>query len=320
MKKLIYIYLVLSVSICFSQTRERSILIQELKQASVNKPDSIVYKYELAKAYSVVGEVDSAFKYLFIATKDDSTAFIIDNQDFYNLTLDKRWNFFLDAQINKIEVFNKFVYKDKAATKVLWTIGIRDQAFYNIIDSNEKKYGVSCRENDSIWQIKMKLNIVNLIVLEKIISQHGWPKYSDFGTLAGRNAFFVIQHSMYGKQKKYLPMLEEACKNGEAEWSGFALMKDRTLKIENKPQIYGSQIDQNWLTKSYELYPIEDEIHVNERRDSMEMEPIEDYVKRYGIVYVKPIAKQNNWDYRHCCILVVLFLSAISIGISTKFE
>jgi hypothetical protein len=275
MKKLVYIYLVLSVSICFSQTHEKSIFIQELKQASVNKPDSLVYKYELAKAYSVAEELDSAFKYLFIATKYDSTAFIIDSPDFYNLTRDERWNSFLDYQMQKIEAQLKFTYKYKSATKILWTIGISDQAFYDKIAENQKLYGVNCKENNAIWIMKLKINAINLYLVEDIIKKHGWPKYSEFGTLAGKNAFLVIQHSSSGSQKKYLPLIEEACKNNEAEWSSYAYMKDRSLTEENKEQIYGTQLKSSSITGKYEFFPIFDEINVNKRRKNAGLEPIE---------------------------------------------
>lgn len=320
MKNLVCIYFTVLVSVCFSQTTENNLFIKELKLQSIQAPDSSELKVELARAYSKSGQVDSAFKYLFIGAKYDSTAFIVDNQDFYNLTLDKRWNLFLESQLNKIEIYNKFKYKDRMVTKALWTIGIRDQAFYSIINENEKMYGLGCKVNDSIWKIKYEINKINLIVVENIIKQYGWPKFSEFGTLACRNAFFVIQHSMVGSQKRYLPMIKEACINGDAEWSDYALMKDRVLKMENKPQIYGSQIDQNLLTHNYELYPIEDETHVNKRRDSVGLGPIEDYVKQFGISYVKPSLSKNSWDYRHYCILSILMLCLFGVAFIVKLD
>jgi hypothetical protein len=42
--------------------------------------------------------------------------------------------------------------------------------------------------------------------------------------------------------KKYFPQIEEAVKNGDLSKQQYALMKDRILMDEGKPQIYGSQI------------------------------------------------------------------------------
>ncbi|MBL0191035.1 MAG: hypothetical protein IPQ18_06780 [Saprospiraceae bacterium] len=56
-------------------------------------------------------------------------------------------------------------------------------------------------------------------------------------------------------------------------------MKDRILMDEGKPQLYGSQIQNG------KLYELEAPSGVNERRKSMDMEPLEDYLNKFGIEY-----------------------------------
>ena len=56
-------------------------------------------------------------------------------------------------------------------------------------------------------------------------------------------------------------------------------MKDRILMDKGKPQIFGSQI------KNGKLYDLEAPETVNERRQEMGLEPIEDYLNRYDITF-----------------------------------
>ncbi len=82
-----------------------------------------------------------------------------------------------------------------------------------------------------------------------------------------------LQHSTKEIRKKYFSYIEKAVKNGDLSKQQYALMKDKILMDEGKPQIYGSQIDNG------KLYKLKDPINVNERRKEMGMEPIEDYLK-----------------------------------------
>ena len=88
-----------------------------------------------------------------------------------------------------------------------------------------------------------------------------------------------LQHSTKEIRKKYFPQIEKAVKNGDLSKSQYALMKDRMLMDEGKPQIYGSQI------KNGKLYKLENPKTINERRKEMGMEPIEDYLKYFNIKF-----------------------------------
>jgi hypothetical protein len=86
----------------------------------------------------------------------------------------------------------------------------------------------------------------------------------------------VIQYSSNELQKKYLSLIEVECKNKEAEWQSYALMKDRILVSEKKPQIYGSQVTFNNAKQQYELFPLADPPHVDKRRESVGLPPLKD--------------------------------------------
>ena len=73
--------------------------------------------------------------------------------------------------------------------------------------------------------------------------------------------------------------MKKLSKNGDLSKEQYALMKDRILMDEGKPQIFGSQI------KNGKLYDLEEPETVNERRREMGLEPIEDYLKRIDITF-----------------------------------
>lgn len=124
--------------------------------------------------------------------------------------------------------------------------------------------------------------------LEAIVAQHGWPTISLVGPEASGNAFLVLQHADLSFQKKYFPLLKEAVAKNDVKKSNVALLEDRILMREGKKQIYGSQLRMNTQTQKLELYPIEDEANVDQRRASMGLEPLKDYMKRFKLEYEPP--------------------------------
>jgi hypothetical protein len=269
----------------YFENGEYILAAQEYKNIiSEDKTDKVAL-YNLAATYSLAQQKDSAFKYLYIATKKDSFDQVLADPDFYNLSLDKRWEKFERNQLQKIESDQEKKDAHPDLTLQLWRMNRNDQAFYRELFIYQKKYGMKSNKVDSIWKIKTKLNEQNISDLEKMISEHGWPKISDVGVRAASTAFLIIQHSDEKRQKKYLPGIEALCKINEADWQDYALMKDRVLISDNKPQIYGSQVKYNETSKKYELFPIEDEEHVDERRLKVGLPALKIYLKEFGIEY-----------------------------------
>jgi Family of unknown function (DUF6624) len=125
--------------------------------------------------------------------------------------------------------------------------------------------------------------------LDEIVKQYGWPKKSVFGEEASGVAFSVVQHAELDYQKKYLPLLKEAVAQKEARQSDLAMLEDRILTREGKKQIYGTQVRLNQKTELMELYPIEDEENVDDRRIKVGLDPLAQYVKKaFGMEYTPP--------------------------------
>lgn len=84
------------------------------------------------------------------------------------------------------------------------------------------------------------LDIVNLVFIEKILNQYGYPGKSLVGMPTNEAAWNVIQHSP--KIAQYLSVIENAAKSDELPFNLYAIMLDRELMKQGKEQVYGSQI------------------------------------------------------------------------------
>lgn len=143
----------------------------------------------------------------------------------------------------------------------------------------------------ALMEKQERLDKRNIKRLVQIIDKYGWPGRSLVGSEASLTAFLIIQHADLEDQKKYFPMLKEAVRRGETNKDYAALLEDRILMREGKKQIYGSQLHSNQVTRQLELWPIEDEENVDARRASVGLEPLAEYVKRFGLEY-KPLKKK----------------------------
>lgn len=272
-------YLSLSAQSLADSLRKIGKLGEAIEQYAVQfneLPDDKVNTYKYACALALAEKVDSAFHYLNLAIKEDTSARPLNDPDFYYLLNDPRWDTLENEMLKRIEV-KMFTYEFPDLTKELWRMKVRDQAFY---------YHESLSKNplfsSAIWELKRKINEQNLVRLEEIITEYGWPKKSIVGGLAAGTAFLVVQHADLNTQKKYLPLMTEAANNGEADWSSLALLIDRINMREGKPQIYGSQIKIN-ADGSHSVHEIIDPEYVNQRRAEVGLGSIQDYVGMWGI-------------------------------------
>ena len=126
---------------------------------------------------------------------------------------------------------------------------------------------------------------INLLKIEKILNEHGWLGADVIGEQGNNTLFLVIQHSDLEIQVKYLPMLREAVKRGNAKGEYLALLEDRIAMKQGKRQIYGSQIEKDYDTGESYVWPLTEPEKVNKRRAEVGLEPIEDYVKSMGMTW-----------------------------------
>ena len=101
--------------------------------------------------------------------------------------------------------------------------------------------------------------------------------------------FLLIQKADLSTQLQYLPFMREAVSSGKAENAVLALLEDCVAIRQNKGQIYGSQMKKDPETNTYYVLPLTEPDKVNDRRAKMGLEPIEEYLKNWNII----------WDVKH---------------------
>jgi hypothetical protein len=148
-------------------------------------------------------------------------------------------------------------------------------------------------ERAKLWGDQTSIDKANQARIEEIVKTYGWPGKKEFGQKAATAAFLVIQHSTPEMMRRYLPILQNAMENGDADKQSFAMLDDRVRMHEGRPQRYGSQIRGNRDTKMT-FWQIEDEESVDKRRAEMGLEPLAEYAKRFkGLEYV-PFAERTD--------------------------
>lgn len=133
------------------------------------------------------------------------------------------------------------------------------------------------REHSLIKNAKEDHRNQELVI--SIIEKCGMPTLQEVNQEQMNAIWLGLQHTVSKYRIKYFPLIEKAVKNGDLSKEQYALMKDRILMDEGKPQIYGSQIENG------KLYDLAEPETVNERRREMGLEPIEDYLKRFDITW-----------------------------------
>lgn len=155
--------------------------------------------------------------------------------------------------------------------------------------------------NKSAYTISRKIDSANLEKVERIIKEYGYPGKTMVGAPANTAVFYVIQHS--GKISTYYPLIEKAGKSGELPLKYMAMMLDRKLGQEGKPQRYGTQVYMEMVLnpktgkkEPFEyVVPIEDAKNVNKRRKEAGFDnTVEENALRFGIVYKEYTLEQIN--------------------------
>ena len=138
------------------------------------------------------------------------------------------------------------------------------------------------------WSLQNRLDSMNVVFIEGVFKQYGYPGKSLVDTPANESAWYVIQHSK--KINEYLPMMKKAADEGELPFQLYAKMLDRELLQEGKEQIYGTQGMCRPLKNGKDIgcyiWPVKDPESVNERRKKVGFEhTVEENAKQLGIDY-----------------------------------
>ena len=117
----------------------------------------------------------------------------------------------------------------------------------------------------------------NLRRLKQIIRQDGFPNARMVGYNGMQAAWLLVQHadSDPAFQAQMLPIVTRRVHGGDLDPQNYALLTDRVLLAQGKPQRYGTQfeIQEGALT----VRALDDPSHVDQRRRELGLIPLKDY-------------------------------------------
>ncbi|MGB5190164.1 BT_3928 family protein [Robiginitalea sp.] len=117
------------------------------------------------------------------------------------------------------------------------------------------------------WGKQVKIDQQNMVAVDSIIGQYGYPGTSLVGPGTDRAAWYVIQHSE--RIDEFLPQIQVAAETGELPYRLYAMMLDRSLMGQGLPQKYGTQGMSYFMNTPEEInliWPIENPENVNALR------------------------------------------------------
>ncbi len=241
-------------------------------------------RYNAACAWAEAGNMDSAFHQLqYIATKRNFANYkhLLDDTDLKSLQIDKRWvSVCRQVRKNKEQVDAKL---NKPLVAWLDTILDNDQKYRTSLDSVAEKHGPDSKEMKALWDGMRLHDSLNEIEVVAILDKYGWPSIESVGEMGTEPIFLVIQHAHLKIQDKYLPVMRDAVKKGNAKAAWMALLEDRVALRHGRKQIYGSQVSGD--EKGGYLAPMIDPDHVDERRASVGLGPLAAYLKQFELTW-----------------------------------
>ena len=176
---------------------------------------------------------------------------------------------------------------------------ILEEVYDNDQAAREWTKGMSSLTADEIeaYATEMeRVDSLNQAIVFEILDKDGWP--SNLSNKANQAIWIVIDHSNLAFQRKYLYLVKEKAEECILEKADYAILNDRVLMGEGKPQIYGTQIKMNAtivddeIAMQFFLWPVENPIVLDSLRNTMGLSPIKEYLQNSS----ESIGQEIVWD------------------------
>lgn len=168
----------------------------------------------------------------------------------------------------------------------LWRIQSEDQGIRILFLQMPKGTDDSIRER--VREEILFVDSLNTAKAIQILDSFGkWPGAKLLGASADQTLWLCLQHADQKPEVSalYLPMLKEAVDDKRTDPMYYAYLVDRIRMHDCKEQIYGTQtyrVREEDGNTFFFIIPIEDVVHVDQRRASMGLEPLSEYAKSMG--------------------------------------
>lgn len=258
-----------------------SLYLQFIKEVEPNYINAVKnvrnldYKQAFSNLYNLISE-----GYMLDEIKNDN--------NFQGLHVLDEWESYIDYIDSITTNYNNELRKK------LNKIQYEDQGIRLLLLNIQKSKGLNSPTTLLIREEMKQVDDINAIKVQQIIDELGWLGESKIGSEANQTLFLTIQHvDDLIVQEKYLPILEQAVKDGDAEAWQFAFLTDRILMNQGKYQIYGTQIIIREKSEDSYIVPLQNPEKVEELRQGVGLESLSDYLQEEGMVWDIEKYKKN---------------------------
>jgi hypothetical protein len=169
---------------------------------------------------------------------------------------------------------------NKRLSAVLDSLVTEDQKWRELrrrVDNRE----IDTIDSKTISRHSRLTDSLNFISVQRIFTKYGYPGYDLVGPTSSHNFWLIVQHMdrQPDFQDSVLTKMKAEVENKNASSIDYAYLVDRVNVNMQRPQIYGTQMEVNIDSTSYVPKLLLDPDKVNERRKSVGLSPIEEYIK-----------------------------------------
>jgi hypothetical protein len=267
----------------FYYSKDYRSAVKEYQKISATSDPQVDVMFNIAGCYSLIENLDCAFSILdkLIQLKFLNIIYLEHCADLNNLKSDRRWgNIIKECKRNLTEFEKDKNIKLPNVRLKLLLLEEYDQ-FTDRIQFIKRSY--DAYPDISMDYIQTEKAIIykkGFSTLKDLTKKYGVLGKSKVGEDGAEAYWLITQHADYDltSQQRILKLMESATNYGEFKKEQIAYLTDRILKGQNKHQLYGTQFWMNPDTKNWELYPIQDPEKVDERRISMGLSPLDQYI------------------------------------------
>ncbi len=165
--------------------------------------------------------------------------------------------------------------------------------------AREWTVGMASLDEDELVGYSSEMNrkdSLNQAIVFGILDKDGWP--SNLSDKANQAIWIVINHSDLTSREKYIGLVKAKAEEGILEKSEYAMLNDRILMEQGKPQIYGTQIKMSAtvvgedLTMQFYLWPVENPLSLDSLRATVGLTTIDEYLETSSA----SVGQEIVWD------------------------
>lgn len=153
------------------------------------------------------------------------------------------------------------------------------QKKFKVLQKLDQKYRGSIESFDANIQEQKKLDEQNLLILEEIVAEYGWPTIEVLGEALARAPILIAQHSSFldRSERLYEVALAAYKQNPHALKPEWLTNWIDSIRVQSqRPLVYGQYFlrrkGEHWI-----IPPIEDVKSLDMRRKSMGLEPFNQF-------------------------------------------